>query len=671
MTTSGGNKVSDKYNQFPEARETALAFAAKGWPVFPVAANKLPAIKCWEKHATTDQQQIDTWYGETFIGGCNFGFTPGPAGIAVIDTDVNKTVKDEDGNPQKVNGEESLRNWLHEKGITLPQTFRVQTPSGGFHRYFKAPGLRSKNAFLPAVDVKSGGGYVIIPGSKSAKGSYKVVDYLPVAELPAEFIREYGRFQKQKSDISRDISYKTHVTPDTAEKLVRATEIITDWPEAEEGERNDQLFQLMRELCKAGISRQKAKEMYADLGLDKIGLDPESYEVTATIKSAYGDLSDLGSESEEERKSSLRLLDDLPPLPDKGDQGKRFSDAGGFDWNDLLKRHVPERRWFIEGWLSADEGYTVLFSGRGGTGKSALMLDLLYALATGTPFLGKQVLRGSKAMYVSCEDSAEEISRRIQSRKLDADVPNSIIRIWPRSGYDNILCLPDKRGVLQSTPFMAELQSRGREFFGTDGGVLVLDTLSDIFAGNENDRSQVSQFVKLHLNKLGRDLGVTIIVLAHPAKGTSGTGQGFSGSTAWEGAFRCRWELNYQKADKIDGLVELVLAKSNAAKAGEKITLSNAGGMFQVVDAAKADESVKELLVQMIDEAYREGNAFGLTAQANRPITGVSVKDPVTGLPLSPGEIKEIVSGLLAEAVIERFHTNKERGLRVIKREGE
>lgn len=661
--------MTDKYSANPEARDAALDFAQKGWPVFPVAVNKLPAIKRWEKEASTDPEKIREWYAETFIGGCNFGFTPGRAGIVVIDTDVDKTVKDAEGNPQKVNGEESLRNWLEEKGITLPPTLRVKTPSGGYHRYFAASGLRSKNAFLPAVDVKSAGGYVLIPGCTSPKGAYVVIDNLPVAPLPEEFAQEYGWLQKPAKAECNDINYKTHITTDTAEKLVRAAEIIDEWPEAVEGERNDQLFQMMRELCKVGISRKKAKELYADLALDKIGLDPESYEVAATIKSAYGDLSDLGSESEEERKQSVRLFDELPPLPDDGKSGKRYSDAGGIDWNDFLKRSVPERRWFIEGWLSADEGYTVLFSGRGGTGKSALMLDLLYSLATGTPFLNMPVLRGSKAMYVSCEDSAEEITRRVQARHLDAEVPPGVICIWPRSGHDNILCLPDKRGVLQSTPFMAELQSRGKDFFKTDGGVLVLDTLSDIFAGNENDRSQVSQFVKLHLNKLGRELGVTIIVLAHPAKGTSSSGQGFSGSTAWEGAFRCRWELNYQKADKIDGLIELVLAKSNAAKAGKKITMANAGGQFKVVDAAKADESVKDLLVQMIGEAYREDRPYGKTAQSARPIEFIVLNDPITGVPLNGDEIKTMVKELTAEGRIEDFHTNKRRGLRVCESE--
>ena len=131
---------------------------------------------------------------------------------------------------------------------------------------------------------------------------------------------------------------------------------------------------------------------------------------------------------------------------------------------------------------------------------------------------------------------------------------------------------------------MAELKKRGREFFRNDGGILILDTLSDIFFGNENDRSQVSQFVKRYLNRLGSDLGVTIIVLAHPAKAVSTTGQGFSGSTAWEGAFRCRWELNYAKADRIDGLAGTRPGKEQYGTGWREGDPREQRGMFVVVD---------------------------------------------------------------------------------------
>lgn len=645
--------------------EGALEYARRGWPVFPVGENKLPAVKQWESVATTDEKQIRAWFEDTFLGGCNFGFPPGRAGIAVIDLDVEKQIKQPDGSFKSVSGYDSLADFerLHDQ---LPVTYAVTTPSGGMHKYFRAADLRSKNHFLDAVDVKSCGGYVLVPGSGNAKGVYALCN--PDAEvvgLPEWFLALYGH--KKSAQTSPELSFNTRITPDTEDKVARARQIIGEWPEAVEGERNDQLFQLMRELCKAGVSRARATELYAEEALEKIGLDPDSTEVMATIRSAYGDLSDLGAESREGREAAVRMFDDLPDLPPEQQQRNacRFSDNGGADWLDLAAKPVPPRRWFIENWLSADEGYTVLFSGRGGTGKSALMLDLMHSLATGEPFCGMPVMRGARTMFVSCEDSEEEIARRIQKRSVDhTKIPRGALRIWPRLGQNNILCLPDKRGILQETPFMEELQERGKEFFGESGGVLILDTLSDIFAGNENDRSQVSQFVKQHLNRLGMKLGVTIIVLAHPAKGASLSGQGFSGSTAWEGAFRCRWELNYQKAEKVDGLLELVLAKSNTTRAGLKLVLENRSGMFIVVDDVKADEGVKQELIRLIAEAYEEGNPFGRGKCSPRPVESVHVADPITGELLTETEIKQTVSELLAEARIESFKTNRRRGLK-------
>ena len=651
------------------ALQWALEYARQGWPVFPIGENKLPAVKKWETVATTDEKQIRDWFEQSFIGGCNFGFCPGRAGIVVIDLDVAKKIKRADGTVVEVDGATSLAEFEKAQGQRLPATYTVMTPSGGKHLYFKAEGLRSKNHYLDAVDVKSCGGYVLVPGSGNAKGQYRALPSLyssgeDVVPLPDWFAKAYGHRKTEKE--KPVLNYNAHITPDTPDKIDAGRTIIEEWPVASEGERNDQLFQLSRELCKAGVSYQRALELYTEYGLDRIGLDPDSHEVSATIKSAYGDLSDLGAESEEGRMLTLRLFDELPP--EEGIPQKEGS--FGVDWTELEGRPVPERRWFIENWLSADEGYTVLYSGRGGTGKSATVIDLMRCLATGEPWCGMPVLRGGKSMLISCEDSEEELTRRVQKRVgLSGKVPKGVIRLVSRLGCDNALCLADRTGRLHVTPFYHELREQAGKFFGLDGGVLILDTVSDVYAGNENDRSQVSQFVKGILNRLGRDLGVTIIVIAHPAKGGAVAGQGFSGSTAWEGAFRCRWELNYRKADQVDGQLELVLAKSNSTKPGQKIVLENRGGIHYVVDSAHVDEEVKGALLSLIADAYAAGNPFGRGATSARPIEAVDLPDPITGDNVPETEIKQLVVKLLAEGRIEAFRTNKLRGLRPV--EGE
>lgn len=638
---------------------SALRFAERGWPVFPVGENKLPAIKKWETAATTDPAQITDWFDNLFMDGCNFGFCPGRVGIAVIDTDRDKTI---DG--KLTDGERSLWDFVMSNAGNIADTFTVRTPSGGLHRYYAAESLRSKNAFLPAVDVKSCGGYVVIPGSVSAKGEYVIEKDIPVANLPMWFKALYGRRKTAKE--KTQLSYNAKITPDTQDKVERAVAIIEAWDIVCEGERNTNLFQMMRELCKAGISKAKALELYTEYGIDHIGLDPDTAEVTNTLNSAYGDMSDLGEESVEGHQLAITLFDDLGDDPDAKEK-----EAGDFgvDWTELEVREVPERRWFIENWLSADEGYTVLYSGRGGTGKSATIIDLMRSLATGETWCGMEVKRGAKSMYIGCEDSEEELTRRIQRRmNLHGRVPKGVIRLVSRLGMDNVLCSVGKDGKLKTEPFFKELRKQAKAFFKADGGVLILDTLSDIFSGNENDRSHVSQFVKYQLNRLGRDLGVTIIVLAHPAKGGSQNGQGFSGSTAWEGAFRCRWELNYQKADKVDGLLELVLAKSNSTKPGQKILLENRNGVHFVVDGCTAESWGKEELLRLIAEAYEKDAPFGRGKRSSRPIESVKIKDVISEEFLSENEISDLISEMLSERMIEVFRSAKCNGLRPVEK---
>lgn len=65
-----------------------------------------------------------------------------------------------------VSGVEVLDNWeTWTNGLALPHTPLVaETPSGGVHRFHRwEPGVRSRNRILPGVDVKSDGGYVLVP----------------------------------------------------------------------------------------------------------------------------------------------------------------------------------------------------------------------------------------------------------------------------------------------------------------------------------------------------------------------------------------------------------------------------------------------------------------------------------------------------------------------------
>lgn len=81
------------------------------------------------------------------------------SGIIVIDAEGELQ-------PQGVTGVQVLddfENWTG--GLELPPTGLIaSTPSGGVHRYYRyVPGIKSRNRILPGVDIKSDGGYVLVP----------------------------------------------------------------------------------------------------------------------------------------------------------------------------------------------------------------------------------------------------------------------------------------------------------------------------------------------------------------------------------------------------------------------------------------------------------------------------------------------------------------------------
>lgn len=645
--------------------EKFLSLAREGWLLFPLTADKIPAIKDWENRATSDESMIRSWFEDPLGDGCNFGAAVGRMGVLVIDLDKNKHRKLPNGTEGVFNGADSMRDFLKEHHAELPPTLEVVTPSGGLHLYYRAEGLRGKNGFLPAVDIKSNGGYVVAPWSRTSAGIYSPVGAFEtrgvcshISDLPKWFVEAYNRPVEVKEKPM--LNYSVYVVPDSREKVEDAIRRFQEHEEVPEGERNNTLFGFMRDLCKLGITMPRALELYDMYGIPVFGLDPDETEVHRTVESAYRDMTDFGSESQEGKRAELLHL--LGPIGEDGEPAEDAEDRdGGSDLAEMMGEEPPPRVWFIENWLSAEPGSMVLYTGRGGVGKSATVLDLMLALATGTPWMGLKTTHPAKSYFVTCEDSKDEVNRRLRlgkRKELAAKVPKRTIRIWSRLGKDSLLCSVDKNGNLKKGNFTIKLKEKVKRFFDGTGGVLVLDTASDIFGGNENDRGAVSRFVKQILADIALGAGCTIIVLAHPAK----SGDGYSGSTAWDAAFRGRWELNYRdrvknkkgvERDRTDGPLVLSNEKTNYTTAGNQVTLLNRGGYFEVVpemteaEVAEWEENADSQVLERIAEAAKSGQFCRLGEHSMRPVAKEIIGS------LGEEDIRESVGRLIRSGEVE------------------
>ena len=142
----------------------ALAYARRGWPVFPcLPGQKIPATRHGFRDATTDEQQITDWFGRGFTW--NLAIATGAPGPDVLDVDQHGP--DGTGFPAYAR--------LRRAGLLTGATAYVRTPSGGLHAYFTGTGQR--NGHLPGhhLDFRSHGGYILAPPSHVGGHPYQLL----------------------------------------------------------------------------------------------------------------------------------------------------------------------------------------------------------------------------------------------------------------------------------------------------------------------------------------------------------------------------------------------------------------------------------------------------------------------------------------------------------------
>ena len=191
--------------------DAALAYAVRGWHVFPLhPESKRPACPdhrqadcdhtdpwCrlghtgWEARATIDPDRIIRAWSSTPYG---IGIACGPSRLVVVDLD---TPKDDEPTPEPWAadgarcGGDVLALLAERADEVMPVTWTVRTVSGGTHLYFRAPrshgGPRLGNTAGRLgwlIDTRAEGGYVVAPPTTIAGHTYEVVHDSRVAPLP-------------------------------------------------------------------------------------------------------------------------------------------------------------------------------------------------------------------------------------------------------------------------------------------------------------------------------------------------------------------------------------------------------------------------------------------------------------------------------------------------------
>jgi RecA-family ATPase len=267
---------------------------------------------------------------------------------------------------------------------------------------------------------------------------------------------------------------------------------------------------------------------------------------------------------------------------------------------------IPERRWIVEGLIPA--GNVTMLAGDGGLGKSLLAMQLLACVTLGKPWLDIPTTQ-CNALAVFCEDERDELHIRQQAINQHYGCSFSDLApcLWmPRVGEANVMRHFGERGPSEPTAFYAEVK---RQVQATGARLVVIDSLHDVFSGNENIRGNARQFIS-DLRAIVLPVDGAVLLLSHPSMSGMNSGTGAAGSTAWHNAVRSRLYLtrpNIKPANfsgesnpEDDGDPDervLKTMKSNYGAIGGKIALRWERGVF----VAQGNTSQPTTLLDRLD----------------------------------------------------------------------
>lgn len=449
------------------------------WSVFPVQRDKSPWPGTMWKDPGVARPRSE-W--PVWPQGANVAIHCGKSGLVVVDEDTPGAVEE----------------WLGY----VPNTYTVSTGRGS-HFYFYALGRDVKNGpIYPGVDIKSGVGYVVGPGSKHENGNfYRVVRDVPLQPLPAEVGKD------------RD-------APSGAEIEIDLTGQSFDLPRhIPEHERNDTLYRYASSLVSRGI---RSEEGVALLRIAFESCTPPYREVTPEdmLNRAFRDYGPV-AQFEREVKREVQRLKVREVAQERLQEEKDAAQDVVLDvamLGEVLERPAQPRARVDS--LMPWEASTLLVAQRK-VGKTTMVLNLARSLLTGEPFLDAfevRPLTGTVAIL-----NYEVSSATLAMWADEAKVPRSGLVLVNLRGTGNPLSKPRVRGQLAQALRAARVET------------VVVDPFGRAFAGrDQNSASEVTPFLT-DLDRFAREeVGARDLVLvAHAGWGEDGRVRGSSTLEDW------------------------------------------------------------------------------------------------------------------------------------------
>lgn len=479
--------------------EYALAYAAIGWAVFPVhwveqsvdkatgeitnrcscksascdRSGKHPLTGRGFQDATTEPESIRGWWKTWPMA--NIGVSTG-AQCWVLDIDFRSDK----------NGHLTVEALEREHGL-LPETQTARSQSGGRHYFFAgdASVQCSKEKVGPGVDVRGTGGYIIVEPSR-IDGTYAFDDWDVLAGERPNLAAAPGWLLDLVAGTPRAVNSapigERFAPPETLDDLRAALA----WLDCSNYQSWIDIGHALKPLGDYGFWLwDEWSRPYPGYNFQQIRQKWHSFKPNnINYESIFARAAARGWQNPRSKGTSAP-----PPEPETG----LLLDLG------QLRAASGSVRWLIKHLLPADS-VGVAF-GASGTFKSFIALDMALHAAHGLAWCGKKTAKQG-VVYVAGEGGAGLWNRIDAWHRVRGLGPPEHFRVCIHALLlDNAQHSTALRKEIEALPFVP--------------GLIVVDTQSQTFAGDENSATEVAGYYRRLSADLRAPFGAAVLVIHH------------------------------------------------------------------------------------------------------------------------------------------------------------
>ena len=622
--------------------QAALAWAARGFPVFPLVPNgKEPIHDDWPSVASDDPATIVAMWTDPVLR------TERDYNVGTLCTD--RVVVDVDVK----NGKDGHNEYMQLGGTY--DTLVVRTPTGGYHCYFEGPD--SANVSISnAVDIRSHNGFVVAPGSTIDGLAYEVVTDKPPQWIPIH-VERLLRPPYERRDTS------IHAPVDTPAAIEAGRRFAESAPPAIQGQRGDETtFVTAARMCRElALSVDAAWSILAELWNPRCVPPWQLDELRAKVQNAasYG-TADMGRLDPSVTFATVSVS---PP------PSLFVQKALGFG-NALDPLTLPPRPWMIDRLLMLHE--TSLILAPGSAGKSSLALAIAAHLAVGKDFGPYKTHVRCKSIVYNGEDSVVEQSRRLYAVCMVYNLPYSDVSanvlLLSADEIDLKLVASDGRRGTLNEAIVNQLIGVASN---PDVGLIVYDPLVDIHDCDEADNPAMNYVMRV-VQRVAKEANVASLVLHHTSKaGNSKQEERIGNMDVARGAsgivYKARIALTLMNASQSDcenygfqdhernAWVRLDDAKSNLTlasldatwfhKVGAKLPNGDNVGALRYLDLKRNSGALRIRMAELLMDTMTVNGAASMTV--SQAIAVLKAGEPLCSKK-TDAELKKTLEGLYA-----------------------